>query len=274
MANLPLIFLALGLYLFAGVWLAQQLLRGTTPSGATRRAILACGLVAIVVHAILLYGVILPDGRLNLALTGMVSLVAWTVAVLFMLAALTKPIDNLGVIILPIAGLTVLLMWLAPGDTPPRGAVYGRLASLHIINSITAYSLICIAAVQSLLLLYQERMLHARQPGNILRALPSLQTMEQLMFQMLTVGFVLLTLTLISGVFFSEQVFGKPFRLTHHILLSVIGWGVFAVLLFGRHVYGWRGRTAIRLTLTGFTLLLLGYFGSKFVLEILLGRAV
>jgi ABC-type uncharacterized transport system permease subunit len=116
-------------------------------------------------------------------------------------------------------------------------------------------------------------MLHARHPGALLRALPPLQTMERFMFQMLGVGFVLLTATLVSGVFFSEQVFGKPFKLTHHILLSAIGWAVFGVLLAGRRLYGWRGQTAVRLTLAGFTLLLLGYFGSKFVLEVLLGRA-
>jgi ABC-type uncharacterized transport system permease subunit len=74
-------------------------------------------------------------------------------------------------------------------------------------------------------------------------------------------------------VFFSEELFGKPLRFTHHIVLSIIAWAVFGMLLVGRRLYGWRGRTAVRWTLAGFTLLVLGYFGSKFVLEVLLGRA-
>lgn len=272
MANLPLIFLAFGLYFAAGVLLAQHLARGTVLTAMRRRAVLGCGLAAAALHAIVLYAGLRLGTGLNLALTGMFSLVAWAVAVLFLVAALTKPIEILGVVILPIAGITLLVEWLWPGQAIVREAAYGGLARLHIVNSILAYSLLCIAAVQSLLLLYQERMLHARQVGGLLRALPPLQTMEHLMFQMLAVGFVLLTATLVSGVFFSEQVFGKPFKLTHHILLSAIGWAVFGVLLAGRRLYGWRGQTAVRFTLAGFTLLLLGYFGSKFVLEILLKR--
>jgi ABC-type uncharacterized transport system permease subunit len=274
MVNVPLIFLAFCLYFVAGVWLAQQLVRGVAPTGTTRRAILASGITAVVLHAVWLYTSLKLDGGLNLALTGMVSLVAWAVAALFAITVLSRPMDNLGIVIFPIAGLTILVAWLWPGAPIVRGPSYGVLARLHIINSVLAYSLICIAAVQSLMLLYQERMLHARHPGALLRALPPLQTMERFMFQMLGVGFVLLTATLVSGVFFSEQVFGKPFKLTHHIVLSVIGWSVFAVLLAGRRLYGWRGQTAARFTLAGFLLLLLGYFGSKFVLEVLLSRTV
>ena len=92
------------------------------------------------------------------------------------------------------------------------------------------------------------------------------------MFSMIGLGFLLLTLTLISGIFFSEAVFGKPLRFTHHILLSLIGWCVFGILLLGRWRFGWRGRTALHWTLSGFVLLALGYFGSKFVLEVILHR--
>jgi ABC-type uncharacterized transport system permease subunit len=131
---------------------------------------------------------------------------------------------------------------------------------------------LCLASVQGLLLMWQERGLRQRHPGGFIRALPPMQTMETLMFQMIGVGFVLLTLTLISGIFFSEEVFGRPLKLTHHIVLSLVAWAVFATLLAGRRFYGWRGRTAVRLTLTGFTLLVLGYFGAKFVLEVVLKR--
>jgi ABC-type uncharacterized transport system permease subunit len=118
----------------------------------------------------------------------------------------------------------------------------------------------------------QERQLRHKQPGGFMRTLPPMQTMEQLMFQLITLGFALLTLTVISGIFFSEAVFGKPLMFTHHIVLSIFAWLAFAILLVGRWRFGWRGRNAIRWTVSGFTLLALAYFGSKFVLEILLGR--
>ncbi|MDH4134511.1 MAG: cytochrome c biogenesis protein CcsA, partial [Gammaproteobacteria bacterium] len=91
-------------------------------------------------------------------------------------------------------------------------------------------------------------------------------------FRLIAVGFLLLTFTLISGVFFSDEIFGKPLRFTHHIVLSLIGWSVFGVLIYGRWRYGWRGRMAVGWTVAGFMLLVLGYFGSKFVFEVLLGR--
>jgi ABC-type uncharacterized transport system permease subunit len=92
------------------------------------------------------------------------------------------------------------------------------------------------------------------------------------MFQVVIVGFTLLTLTLISGFFFSEELFNKPLQFTHHIVLSIIAWIVFAILLLGRWRLGWRGRTAVHWILGGFILLVLAYFGSKFVFEFVLKR--
>lgn len=92
------------------------------------------------------------------------------------------------------------------------------------------------------------------------------------MFQLIVAGFLLLTGTVVSGLFFSEQVFGRPLRLNHHTVLAIVAWLVYGVLLVGRWRLGWRGRTAVRWTVTGFVLLVLGYFGSKFVLEVVLGR--
>jgi ABC-type uncharacterized transport system permease subunit len=270
MTNSVLNFLALALYLSAGGLLWQRLARGQAALAGAKIGILALGLGAVVLHAAILYVGLRLDTGLNFALTGVFSLVAWAVAVLFLLAALTRPVENLGILILPLAGLTILIEWLWPGEvllpeSSPRQAA-------HIVISLLAYSLLCLASVQGLLLMWQERELRQKHPGGFIRALPPMQTMETLMFQMIGVGFVLLTLTLISGIFFSEEVFGRPLKLTHHIVLSLVAWGVFATLLAGRQLYGWRGRTAIRLTLTGFTLLVLGYFGTKFVLEILLQR--
>jgi ABC-type uncharacterized transport system permease subunit len=270
MTNSLLNFLALALYLTVGGVLWVRLARGQVPTTRARITTSALGLGAVLFHAAVLYDSLHLLTGLNFALTGAFSLVAWVVAVMFLLAALTRPVDNLGIVIMPLAGLMILVAWIWPGH--PLLAENSPARAAHVVVSILAYSLLCLAAIQSLLLLVQERHLHAKHPGGFIRALPPMQTMETLMFRMVSFGFLLLTFTLLSGVFFSEQVFGQPLKFTHHIVLSVVGWGVYAVLLAGRRLYGWRGRTAVRWTLAGFFLLLLAYFGSKFVLEVLLKR--
>jgi ABC-type uncharacterized transport system permease subunit len=205
-----------------------------------------------------------------LSLTAAFSLVAWIVVSLYVIAAIYRPLDSLGVLVTPLAGLTVLAAWWWPAQN--LIPISSSWQAAHIVVSLLAYSLLCLAAAQSLLLLVQERGLKHKHPGGMLHALPPMETTETLMFQLISLGFVLLTLTVISGVLFAEAVFGIPFRLTHHTVLALIAWGVYAVLLVGHWRLGWRGRAAIRWTLGGFVLLVLAYFGSKFVLQVLLGR--
>jgi ABC-type uncharacterized transport system permease subunit len=102
--------------------------------------------------------------------------------------------------------------------------------------------------------------------------MPPLLTMETLLFRIIWTGFVLLTLTLASGIFFSEELFGKPLTFTHKTVFGILSWLIFAALLGGRVLAGWRGRKALRWTLAGFLALVLAYIGSKFVLEIILHR--
>jgi ABC-type uncharacterized transport system permease subunit len=270
MTNPVLNFLALALYLSVGMLLALQLLRGRTIGGGAKIGIFSLGCGAIVLHAVLLYTGLRLESGLNLALTPTISLVAWIIAVLYLITSLSRPVDNLGVIIMPMASLMVLVDWLWPGQMSMP--LTSRIQAAHIVISFLAYGLLSLSAVQSLMLLLQERHLRHRQPGGFIRALPPMQMMEDIMFQMIGIGFVLLTLTLISGVFFSDELFGKPLKFTHHIVLAVVAWIVYAILLVGRWRLGWRGRNAIHWTLAGFVLLVLGYFGSKFVLEVLLHR--
>lgn len=261
---------ATALYLGAAALLWRSLRTGASLAGGVRTGVLALVAGALALHAALLY-TDLFQGQFGLGLTNAASLVAWAVTLLFLVAVLFQPVESLGTLILPIAAVTLLIEWLLPtrhlalpGASP--------MQATHIVVSLLAYSLLSIAMVQSLVLGLQERALHRRHAGGFLRNLPPLETMERLLFRMIAVGFLLLTLTLVSGVFFSEQLFGKPLRFTHHIVLSLIAWVVFGALLAGRGLFGWRGRTVVGWTLTGFLLLVLGYFGSKFVLEVLLHR--
>ena len=142
--------------------------------------------------------------------------------------------------------------------------------SVHILSSIIAFSLLNIAALQAVLLAIQDQQLKSHPPKYFIQSLPPLQTMESLLFQMLGTGLFFLTIALVSGFIFIEDLFAQ--HLVHKTVLSIIAWLIFSSLLIGRLRYGWRGKTAVRWTLTGFILLLLAYFGSKLVLEIILHR--
>jgi ABC-type uncharacterized transport system permease subunit len=135
-----------------------------------------------------------------------------------------------------------------------------------------AYALFTVAALHALLMLFLERQL---QSGTVLSAdqhLPPLLRLEKLLFQLLGVAFVLLTATIITGTFFSEELFGKPFKVGYKTVFAMTSWVIFGGLLVGHWKFGWRGKLAVRWTLFGFVLLLLSYVGSKFVSEIILGR--
>lgn len=142
----------------------------------------------------------------------------------------------------------------------------------HLAMAFSAYSLFTIAALHALLIALAEKHLHKAVPPTIVAGLPPLLTLERLLFRMIQVGFLLLTLTLASGILFSEEIFGQAMPFNHKTVFGVTSWLIFAALLWGRHLYGWRGRTAISWTLAGFMSLMLAYVGVKFVLEVLLGR--
>lgn len=143
---------------------------------------------------------------------------------------------------------------------------------LHFLSAMLAYSLFTLSALHAIFMGFTERKLHQRSLTRSLTKLPPLLTMESLLFRMLLIGFVFLSLTLGSGVLFSEALFGQAFKFDHKTLFAFISWGIFALLLGGRQVWGWRGKKALRLTLIGFFVLLLAYVGSRFVAEVVLGR--
>ena len=141
----------------------------------------------------------------------------------------------------------------------------------HVLIAMLAYAFFAIAAAHAILMTVIERRLHVKHgvppPG-----LPPLLTMERLLFQMLGAGFVLLTLTVASGIVFSEEIFGRALTFDHKTVFGLLSWLIFGVLLAGRLAYGWRGRAALNGTFAGFAALLLAYVGSRFVLEVMLGR--
>lgn len=205
----------------------------------------------------------------DLGIYPMLSLMALSIVAIVLISSFRRPVDNLFVVIFPVATATILLEMFLQGDYTPRENITTGIAS-HILLSIVAYSLITIAAVQALLLSFGDSQLKHHHLS-VLRNMPPLETMEQLMFEMLWFGLLFLTLSIISGFLFLQDITGPG--LIHHTVITLSAWVVFTVLMWGRYQLGWRGAVASRWTLSGFVLLVLGYFGSKAVLEIILGKA-
>ena len=261
--------LAITLYLLASALLIVRLVQAREDGGCKRTQVFVIGGSAVLIHAMLLYPSILTAAGLNLGFFNAASLIALTTALLLLLAASFEPVDNLGIAVFTVAALTIGLLLAYPEQHIITGAAASWQLNTHILMSLLAYSILGLAALQSILLAIQDHHLRNRSPGGFIRALPPLQTMESLLFQMIGVGFVLLSLALVSGGLFLEDIFAQ--HLVHKTTLSIAAWGVFALLLWGRWRFGWRSRVAIRWTLWGFVFLMLAYFGSKFVLELVLG---
>jgi len=193
----------------------------------------------------------------------------WLISLTLIIGALTNPVENLGIFLFPLSGIAILLGITFPVEHTLLPAQAMEL-KIHILMSIMAYALLSIAAVHAIVLYIQDRHLRNRRPGGFIRALPPLETMETLLFQMIGLGFFLHSLSLITGVIYLENMFSQ--HIAHKTILSIVAWFVFATLLWGRWRFGWRGNTAIRWTLGGFFVLLLAYMGSKWVLEVILAR--
>lgn len=230
-----------------------------------KRLLTLVWLLALWMHGwVVLHGILaLPSVAIDFATAA--SIVMWLMNALLFLTMLTRPLETLGIFIVPLTLGTMML---------PLG-VSGKVGSIslesglgtHIFISLLAYSMLSLAALQAVLLAVQNKHLHNHHPGGLIRTLPTLQDMESLLFKLLLLGVILLSFGLLSGFLYVNNLFAQ--HIVHKTILSVIAWGVFSTLLVGHWQYGWRGRKAIRWTLSGFFILMLAFFGSKFVLEFL-----
>jgi ABC-type uncharacterized transport system permease subunit len=228
-------------------------------------------LIPLAMHGYLLVQGIFSGGDFDLGVLNALSAIVWLTLLVYWVARFFYPIGGLQTIVLPVAAVVVLLPELFHTDHVLTNT--GLFAfKAHVAAAMLAYSLFTIAMLHAVLISQVEKRLHHATLPRVLRSLPPLMTMETLLFRMIGIGFVLLTLTLASGMVFSEEIFGKPWQFNHKVLFGFVSWGVFAVLLWGHRFYGWRGRVAVHWTVGGFVLLVLAYLGSRFVLEVLLHR--
>lgn len=280
--------LAALLYLAALVPFAQRFRRELKQPGSATRALrdvtgldLAWVFVCAGVHAVALLAVVLvPGGGLRFGFAPALSAMLLLAVIFFALESVRAPIGLIRGALYPTAAVGVLLPIVFPG--PVSMASGGAGFAAHLILALASYGLLSLAALHALAMAFVDYALHRRygdfpqRPpawlSTLLDLAPPLLAMERLLFRAITIGFALLTLTLVSGIGFHEQLFGRPLRLDHKTVFSILSWATFGVLLFGRWRYGWRGRLALRYVFFGFMALVLAYIGTHFVFEVMLGR--
>ena len=202
------------------------------------------------------------------------SAMLWLAVLFYWLESFFYDLDVMQPPALALAALMVPLTALFPGRAAAGAYAASFEFRLHLVLAMLAYSLFTIAILHALLMAAVERRLHRKDgaAGVTMGPLPPLLTLERLLFRLIGAAFLMLTLTLATGIVFSETLFGRAMRFDHKTVFAVLSWLTFGLLLGGRRLYGWRGRTALRWTLSGFVLLILAYIGSRFVLEVILGR--
>lgn len=235
----------------------------------SRRFALTCAWGAIALHGAYTALLAQQSASFNFSFFSMTALVSMIVALLLLLATLSKPVENLGIFLFPLAALMLGLDLYFP-EKQRSLDIHNWQMNTHILSAIIAFSLLNIAALQAILLAIQNQQLKSHPPKRYIQSMPSLQGMESLLFQMIGAGIFFLSITLVSGFASEQEMFAKQFA--HKTFFSILAWFIFSGLLVGRRRYGWRGRTAIKWTLWGFMFLLLGYFGTKLVVELILHR--
>ncbi len=193
------------------------------------------------------------------------AIIALFIALLVFISSFFKPIYALDVIVYPLNALILLFALFFPESATK---LISFKLSGHILLSIAAYGVLALSVCQSILLTVQDNHLHQKRLNAFTYKLPPLETMEKILFNTLVLGGMLLTLSLVSGFVFLENIFAQ--HLVHKTVLSIIAWFIFAILIFGHKLLGWRGRQLIVFLQIGFIFLILAYFGSKFVLESIL----
>ena len=220
-------------------------------------------LTAILGHFYILYP-IFSNNSVNLSLDYALLIVAFIISATLCFSSMFSNTKFLGLIILPL----ISLIFLFDFAKNPVNVTFNNYLFIHIVISLISYSILCLSAAQSLILKIQEKKLQANQPIGLIAELPSLDSMDKLLFKLLALGIIFLSASLLSGFIFLDDIFAQ--NLAHKTILSILAWIIFVFLIYARKSYGWRGSKAANINLIGFFILFLSYFGTKIVLEIIL----
>ena len=260
--------LALGFYVLAAGLLFLSI---TRPPARWRQISVVSCFLGIGFHLIAQSAHWLNLAVPDVSLLNLLSLCSLVIAVLLCASTFSRnSLYDAGLVALPLTVGVLIAELTLPAQVLPLDDTSSGV-TLHILGSILAFGVLSIAAVYALFVAIIDHFLRQHHLNPLVRSLPPLEVLEKLLFQLIGLGFALLTVSLATGLTFIDDLFAQ--HLAHKTILSIMAWVVFGMLLWGRWRYGWRGRSAVRLTLAGIILLLLAYFGSKLVLEVILGKS-
>jgi ABC-type uncharacterized transport system permease subunit len=233
------------------------------------RTVFLLALVALICHGLVAWENLFVGQSLDLSFYKVSALIFLVINLACIASLARRPLQNLLVALFPLSALAVVVSTYSPSSAADANVYSGGML-VHIGSSILAYAMLTLAAIQSALVAIQDRHLKQKKTRGIIQVLPPLQLMESMLFELIWTGVILLSLSIVSGIIFVDDIFAQ--HLVHKTVLTLSAWVLFSILLWGRYQLGWRSRTAVRFTLGGFTLLMLAYFGSKLVLELVLQR--
>lgn len=258
-------------YLGAAFALYRSLLGERMERQARRRApAVALTLAGALLHGLAQFSHWTPPGSAAVDILNVLSLCALVMVAVLLVSLLTRsPLLDAGLVVLPLTAVVLAAEATVPAPANLLTASSPAL-TLHVVSSVMAYGLLGLAGVYALFVAVIDHFLRHHHLNRLVRTLPPLKTLESLLFRLIAVGFAVLTVSLATGLLFVDDLLAQ--HLAHKTVLSIAAWLIFGLLLLGRAVWGWRGRTAVRLTIAGMAVLVLAYFGSKLVLEVVLGE--
>ena len=260
-------FLVILLYLVAAA-AALHAARREMPRAAFHESTLYLAAAALAAHAAWLADTIRPGGTLALGLADSASLMGLAIGAGGLLAVFAPRFRTVAAACFAMAALLAT----GTGSLAPSQEVAqaGWPLAMHVVLAMGSAGMFAIAAILVVLLALQDAGLRSGRTAGWLATLPPVESLERALFSVITVGTSALTVAILVGLLFVTDLFAQ--HLVHKTVLAIVAWAIFASLLVGRWRFGWRGRKAARYTIAGFVVLAIAYFGSKFVLEILLGR--
>lgn len=269
MISLPLVYtiLALIAYTTSFWYLFIHLMSKRAPNYWHLGLVSATGLI---LHSLVLFLDMKTPLGINYNVFNLLSFTSALMLLLSLLYSTYRPVIALNLIGIPVAAFGLILGF---SFSDPVSMIKQNTLGLdiHIILSLSAYAVLLMATIHAVLLWFQDRELKNKQKTRVwVNLLPSYQAMETLLFDMLVTGFILLSIALLFGFFTIDDFFGQ--HLAHKAVFSIVSWFIYGVLLFGHYQFGWRGQKARRFTILGFIILATGFIGSKFVLEMIIGK--
>ena len=250
-----------------GVFLLWQNSRNANANKYATWVILA----AVIIHGLLLYRSMTGDGDVVVTLGTGISVAGWVSVLIYLLASGRYSLMSAGLVIIPFAAIAVIAGALLPGQPISLNTLPSEII-WHVVLAVPAYGFLCLAFAQACLLIVLEKQLRNPSSPKLLKSLPAIQTMEYSLFMCTLLGFVFITINLLTGMTTSMINKGSLLAFNHHIILSLMAWIAFGSLLIGRRYAGWRGETAAKWTIGSFSLFFLAYFGTRFVNDIILGN--